>query len=246
MSELIIAKIGTTEIVKDGQPMEGGVAGIYEQADWLRARGCMTLLVCSGANALGGGQLGQAALMDYMKAETDGRAHEITVTDACLSEPDRYWQEVTAVFSRGDTPSINSVPGTPANSLVSNNDWVGAKNAEIAARFGWDVVYVNFTTKGGLFDDERNLVPLVTPENLAACRSYIDSDISPDGTGGMETKFDYVWGSVARQHARRGSITHIGDPDALIRSAVDGTRVGTTFTLGGAGLSLVADSMRDA
>ncbi|MEM6962595.1 MAG: glutamate 5-kinase, partial [Myxococcota bacterium] len=242
----IVVKIGSRSLVE----AEGRFALLSKQLQAMRDRGCMVVLVSSGAIALGIDRLellerpgsiaglqavaavGQTELMrrwEHALAECGMASAQVLLTHADLSDRDRYLHVRSAIDAMLD---LQALP------IINENDTVGFEEirfgdndqlaAMVATLVGADLLLL-LTHTEGLLDAENRCIPLV--QDIEQARTAIRPEKSTQGSGGMASKVD-----AAVRATRRGVpvvVASASEREVLTR-IVDGDRLGTLFLPAGA------------
>ncbi|MDR1866343.1 MAG: glutamate 5-kinase [Bacteroidales bacterium] len=232
MYKRITLKIGSNVLaLPGGHPNEPRMALLAEQIVALRSRGMEVLLVSSGAVASGRRMIetpkaGDAVSCRQLWAAV-GQVHLIgkycelfamhhTLCAQVLATKEDFRDRRHFLNMRNclETLLRNSVlPIINENDVVSVTELMFTDNDElsglIADMTGSDALII-LTNVDGIYDghpsDPRSkVIPLIEPENAAACRAIapVKSDF---GRGGMVTKF-----SIAKKVAASGTPVHIAN-----------------------------------
>ena len=212
--EIIISKIGTDTLIRDGQVDMDYAANIAEQVWTIRNEGIHTVLVSSGAGALGG-QEGLTAAWRTVHAE-----HGLVIEEILFEENaiDKGLQRVRKSLADGKIPLINGVSSEQTDERTGNNDTLAAivaKDLEAHAVF--------LTTTDGVLDTEGFVLPVVSDVRQVT----VFNRKSLHGTGGMGTKIRA--GMAIAQTGRRVAIANGRKPD-IIKDFAAGRQVGTGIT----------------
>jgi glutamate 5-kinase len=249
----IVVKVGSSTLTEDGQLREHAFAEIARQVSKLWERGCKTVLVSSGAIAVGSRELGwaevgpsipqrqaaaavgQIGLINLYRERfaTHGRrVAQVLVTRAGLESRERFLnarKTLDTLFELGVVPIVNENDTVATDEIrFGDNDNLSATVLNLVAG---DLLVI-LTDVDGLFADAPK------PGGPAPAPIEVVEAITPEveraaqgsssafGRGGMTTKLE-----AARAAARCGAATVLcngATPDVLLRVTA-GEPLGTIF-----------------
>jgi glutamate 5-kinase len=241
----IVVKLGSALVAEHGAPAQSRLAGVAEAVAGWRAEGRKTVIVSSGAVALGRGALGLAAgrlrLEEKQAAAAAGQArlmraweealrrHAIPAAQILLTPDDteirRRWLNARATFetllARGATPIVNENDTVATQELrYGDNDRLAARVAQMISA---DALILLSDIDGLYTADPRRdstarhiaAVPCITPD-IEAMAGGVNAAAGV-GSGGMRTKIEAAKIAIAA-----GCWTAVADgdtPDALMALA---------------------------
>ncbi len=246
----LVVKVGSSLLVRDGEPARGWLDGLAHDLRDLREAGIEIVLVSSGAIALGAARLGlpgggRASLADAQAAASVGQvalaqlwasaldkhglvASQILVTIGDLEDRRRYLNAsatLERLIEAGAVPVVNENDSVATEEIrFGDNDRLAARVAQAAGAKGVLVL----SDVAGLYDRDPaekdaqliEKVEGVTPEVIAMAGSGSGSGL---GSGGMLSKLQ-----AARIAERAGVALGIVDgrhesPIAKLRETGNGT-----------------------
>ena len=243
----MVVKVGTNVLTREDGMLDKLIfREIVVQLVKLKRLGWDPILVSSGAvgagkSVLGESQIkeeairrqvfsaiGQTSLMKrYFELfiEYDVVCAQVLATKEDFTGGEHYQNMINCfegLLSEGIIPIVNE------NDVVSLTELMFTDNDELA---GLTAKMVNasklviLSNVDGIYDHEKRVVSEVA-FNDEKVRSFISSEKSGQGRGGMHSKYE-----IARQCASQGIETHIanGKNDGIVLDIVSGKAVGTTF-----------------
>jgi len=245
----IVVKIGTKVLTTDtGTLDEEFLAHLVEQIVELRKKGLQVVLVTSGAGGAGRSlfslhdiesevvkkqvfaAVGQVKLMTIY-AELFGKygyyCAQVLATKEDFRDEEHY-KNMQNCFE--GLLLDNVIPIVNENDVVATTELMFTDNDELAGlvakQLAVDALLI-LTSTDGILDNNKNMVPEVTPLNSKEVADYINPDKSTSGRGGMTSKF-----AVASELSRKGIAVHIvnGKSENILQHIVEGQKIGTTFS----------------
>ncbi|MCB9692314.1 MAG: glutamate 5-kinase [Alphaproteobacteria bacterium] len=235
----------------DGMLALGPLGSLVEQVHGLLAAGHEVILVSSGAVGLGAARLGlgrPTSLADRQAAAAVGQGVLMafydalftrvgrTVAQVLLTEDDfhrrSHYLDLSQAFERllalGVVPIVNQNDVVSTKELALTGRVFGDNDrlaALVASNLGADVLLL-LSNVDGLHTAPPGTPGATRIARFDASASYAIGEASALGTGGMGSKVEAA--RVAARSGVRVVIAHGHGPDVL-RAAVDGDDVGTTF-----------------
>lgn len=191
-SNIIVAKIGTDTLVRDGKVDDQYALNIAEQIGRVCASGKSVVLVSSGARALGG-QWPLTSAWERAFGNNGISSAEILFREASYKDD---LDRVKKALDSGTVPVVNGDREAYLGEKTTNNDILAAG---IAVEIGAGTAFL--TTVGGVLDEEGKLIPKLPREF-----EIIDFGKTAHGTGGIGDKV-----RAARLVAEKGHQALIAD-----------------------------------
>lgn len=252
MYKRIIVKIGSSVLSKDNALDYRIVQELVCQIITLRKKGIEIVLVTSGAVATGRGlvtlhkglddtvqkqvyaAVGQVKLMNtYTSAFAE---HATTCAQILLTKED-FRDEVhytntqnclEAILEGGIIPIVNENDVTATTELLfTDNDELASLLAlQLQVQAVILLTSVDGVIHGTIGDPTSYVIPEIPYEKSAEFETLITKEVSPDGRGGMHTKF-----AIARELAKEHVTTYIahGKKPNILENIIDGKAIGTKF-----------------
>ena len=248
----LVIKVGSSLLVKDGEPRAGWLASLAQDISLLRRRGTQVVVVSSGAIALGAARLklgkgGRGNLADAQAAASVGQitlaglwsealgAHGLIAAQMLLTLEDledrRRYLNASATFERlleaGAVPVVNENDSVATEEIrFGDNDRLAARVAQAA---GADAVLL-LSDVDGLYDrDPREtgatLVPRVEGVSDAVLAMASGASSSGLGSGGMTSKLQAA--QISERAGIALAIVNGTHAEPIARAFASGT--GTVF-----------------
>lgn len=246
----IVVKVGTNVLANEDGSLDKLIfREIVVQLVKLKQRGWSPILVSSGAVGAGKSILGKSEIADeairrqvfsavgqttLMKRyfelfiEYDVVCAQVLATKEDFSEGEHYQNMINCfegLLEQGIVPIVNE------NDVVSLTELMFTDNDELAgltARMVGAAKLIILSNVDGIYDSDRKVVHHV-PFGDATIRSYISTEKSGFGRGGMFSKYE-----IATLCASQGIETYIanGKQDNVVLDLLDDRVLGTRFLTG--------------
>lgn len=252
MYKRVIVKVGSGVLTKDNHLNLDIVHSLVNQIVSLRKRNIEVLLVTSGAVATGRGILslvqgsdetiqkqvfaavGQVKLMS-LYAEAFAQHNFVCAQVLMTKEDFRDEQHLSNMKNCLESLLLdNVIPIANENDVIATTELMFTDNDELAGLIALQLnadaliilTSVDGILAGNIHDPNTTVVAEVPRQHSGRILSYITTDTSASGRGGMATKF-----TMARQLAHGGIVCHIanGKNETVLLDIIDGKPVGTKF-----------------
>ncbi len=249
MYKRIVVKIGTKVLTTDTGILDVEfLSHVVDQIVKLRRQGLQVVLVTSGAGGAGRSlfslndiqsevvrkqifaAVGQVKLMTIY-AELFGKYNyhcaQVLATKEDFRDEEHY-QNMQNCFE--GLLLDNVIPIVNENDVVATTELMFTDNDELAGLVAKQLkadALIILTSTEGILDNDKNTISEVSASNIETVAGYISPDKSTGGRGGMTSKF-----TVAKELSEKGIVAHIvnGKTENILRSVVEGKKVGTTFS----------------